>query len=602
MTIAHPLAWGLLLLAVPIILFFFLKVRFRKEVTATMIFWQQVFEERRSRKLYPRFRSFLSLLFALLFLTFLTAATLDPTFFPALDNQCVIIIDNSASMNALLSDGTSRLESAKRLIRKQLDNLAAGQQIALLTASDAPQIISGFTNHERTLRRKLAEISGTDFPAELAAVVHLAERLVADHPRSPIYIYTDGNTASVSSNVHLVHIGTPIDNLAITRFQPRRLPEHVSDYEILVEVVNFGKETVQTQLEIDCNGKLVDVLPLALEPNMPVKKIIRNTSPRGGLFRATLTDTDMFPTDNVATAFLSEQYVQHILLYGQENYFLWHVLQVQPQTEVVILQEIPDSIPPDSVLVLHQLVPSTLPPGNVLVIDPQNGCDLFRVGETLELPMTAKVNEENPLVRFISPGILLNGAKRIFPQTSPPKNLLETAEEFPLYLQFVSENQRTLVFSADLNQGDFSLRTAFPILISQALAYFRNSEEMQKAYSTSESVKLTLQTEKSQIILRSPSGKEEVLPCQNGSATLGKLGKCGIWTILEPESGQELTQICCNLFNTTESNLRAVSETPAQPEINTAARFARPIWCYLALLALVLTITEWHLYQRRWIE
>jgi len=157
--------------------------------------------------------------------------------------------------------------------------------------------------------------------------------------------------------------------LAITRFQPRRLPERLADYEILVEVVNFGTTTVQTRLEIDCDGELVDVLPLSLEPNMLVMKIVRNTSASGGLLRATLADTDSFSTDNTAVAFLSEQFVQRILLYGQENFFLWHVLQALPLTEIVLVPEIPDSIPPDSVLVLHQTVPATLPPGNVLVID-----------------------------------------------------------------------------------------------------------------------------------------------------------------------------------------------------------------------------------------
>jgi hypothetical protein len=279
---------------------------------------------------------------------------------------------------------------------------------------------------------------------------------------------------------------------------------------------------------------------------------------------------------------------------------LWHVLQAQPQTEIVVIENIPDSIPPDNVLVLHQTIPAVLPPGNIMVIDPQNDGDLFRLGEHLERPMAAMVNTENSLVRFVQPGLVFAGAKNVIPQKDNFKALLATAEDIPLYLQFVAENQRMLVLSADLNQGDLSLQTAFPILVSQALTYFRNSEELQKAYSTAEPVKLTLQTEHTQIILRSPSGREEVFPCQNGSASLGRLGECGVWSVLEPESGRELCQVACNLFNVTESNLRLATEVPVQPEA--ASSFVRPIWCYLALLALFLTAAEWWLYQRRWIE
>jgi len=592
MIFTNPLAWGLLLLAIPIILFFFLKVRFRKELVTTAIFWQQVFDERRIRTLYRRFRYFISLLLALLFLSFLTAAVLDPAFFTEQKNRCVIIIDNSASMNALLSPTESRLDSAKWQAQKRLDKLAAGQQAAIITANTNPKIISGFTDHASTLRRKLAEISGTDFPGDLSAARRLAEQLIADSPDAQIHVFA-GTPEGVSPPL--------FDNVAITRFQPRRLPEHATDYEIYVEVVNFGMETIQTHLEIDCDGEIVDVLPLSLEPDMPVSKIVRNTSANGGLFRAKLASTDSFPADDVAVAFLSKQFVQRILLYGAENYFLRHVLHVQPQTEVVLIDTIPSTLPPNSVLVLHQTVPTTLPAGNVLVIDPQNNCDLFLVKESLEKPMAANVDADSSLMRFTPPGLVFAGAKNIIPQKNNFKPLAKTAEDFPLYLQFVSENQRTLVLTADLDQGDFALRTAFPIMITQALVYFRNSEELQRAYSTAERVKLTVQTEKTQIVLRSPSGKEELFPCQDGVVSLGILGECGVWTILEPDTGQEITQIACNLFHATESNLRSATVS-VQSETESDTLFVRPIWYYLALWALFLTAAEWFLYQRRWIE
>jgi len=587
MTIINPLAWGLLLLAVPIILFYILKIRFRKEFVATTIFWQQIFEERRTRMLRRRFRYIISLLLALLFLSLLTAAVLNPVAGLPEHNRYVMIIDNSARMNALLAESeTTRLDEAKRQAEARLSNTAAGQQVAIVTANINPKIISGFTDHIGTLRRRLAEIPATDYPGDLSAALQLAEQLIADQPDTPVEVYAGAE---------------PIDNLAITRFQPRRLPGQASDYEILVEVVNFGVETVETSLEIDREGILVDVIPLTLEPNKPVTRIIRNASAAGGLFRATFADADSFSTDNVAVAFLSEQFVQQILLYGRENYFLGHVLQVQPQTAVNVIDIIPDTIPPDSVLVLHQIVPETLPPGNVLIIDPQNDSDLFRIGQRLARPIAATVNMESSLVRFIQPGLIVAGARNVIPQHSNINVLAETAEGFPLYWQFVSEEQRVLVLTADLNQGDLTMRTAFPILITQALTYFRGTDALQKAYSTAESVTLTVPTERTQVILRSPSGKETTFPCLGGVVTLGRLGEIGVWTILEPESHRLLARIACNLFNATESNLRSEIDAPEQTE-KVASLSARPIWHYLAFFALLLTVTEWYLCQRRWVE
>ncbi|MDR3234932.1 MAG: BatA domain-containing protein [Planctomycetaceae bacterium] len=50
----NPIAWGLLLLAVPIIVFYLLKVKLRREQVATAIFWQQIFEEQRTRRIWRR--------------------------------------------------------------------------------------------------------------------------------------------------------------------------------------------------------------------------------------------------------------------------------------------------------------------------------------------------------------------------------------------------------------------------------------------------------------------------------------------------------------------------------------------------------------------
>jgi len=611
MTIANPLAWGLLLLAIPIILFFLLKVRFRKEWITTTIFWNKVFEERRNRRLHRRWRYLISLLLALLFIACLTAAVLDPAMFAAQNSRHVLIIDNSASMNALLSESeTSRLDAAKQQALKQLNQLS-GRQVALLSANIEPQIISGFTNHSGTLRQRLAEIPATDFPAGTHAALQLAEQLIEGSPDASIYIYTDSmeaadgrqqTAAEAETAVKIFPMGESISNVALTRFQPRRLPERATDYEIFIEVINFGTETVETSLEIEREGTLVDILSLSLEPNVPVTRILRNTSAGGGLFRATLTNPDQFLTDNTAAAFLSEQYVQRILLYGEENFFLWHVLQALPLTEVRVIAAIPDVIPPDSVLVLHQTVPPILPLGNVLIIDPQNDSNLLTVGGLLERPMAATVNAESPLVRFIAPGLVFANARTLIPQTHNLFPLLATADEFPLYLQFVADEQRVLVLSADLNQGDFSLRTAFPILISQALSYFRNTEELQKAYSTAEPVRLTLPTEHPQVILRSPSGREAVFPCQNGVVSLGRLGETGIWTILEADTQRELAQIACNLFNAAESNFQSTAEMPVPSGAEAGTFFVRPIWFYLAFFALLLTAMEWFLYQRRWIE
>src|SRR3954449_6422475 len=89
-------------LAVPIVAFYILKIRLRRVPVSTILFWEQVFEEKRPRSLWQRLRHLVSLLVQLAFLLLLVLALAEP-FFPWEARQArrlVLILDNSARMNA----------------------------------------------------------------------------------------------------------------------------------------------------------------------------------------------------------------------------------------------------------------------------------------------------------------------------------------------------------------------------------------------------------------------------------------------------------------------------------------------------------------------
>ena len=648
MTFVYPLAWFLLLLAIPIILFYILKIRLRQEVVSTTIFWQQVFEERRSRSLWRRFRHLLSLLLCLLFLAGLFGSALEPV--PESHKKtarCVIVVDNSASMNALDAKQQTRLDQAKKELHALLTTTDVARQSAILTAGGHPQITVGFTDHLGTLRRGIESIRPTDHPSALVEAIELAMQLTSAEEDSSILVFTDGNSPGLAPlesvsigyapNVRFFPIGEPVDNIGITRFQPRRSLGDAVGYEVLVEAVNHGTEPVSARLEVELDDRVVDVVPLTLEPRQPHTTIVRDVTSDGGLIRASLKVTegvtDVLPTDNTAIAFLPSFPTQQIYLYGEEHFFLRMVLQSQPNVNLHFLTEVPQSVPEDAVLVLHRNTPDIIPSGNVLIIDPRNSCDLFEVGDPLDMPIVAKVSP-SPLMKFVNLlNLMIPGARTITPKTKSAMehsamteqqkgekgnflNLAETPEEKPIYVYRASPEQNVLVLSADLDRSDLPLRTAFPILVSQALVHFRASGgELEKAYSTGEPVQVSLadlrmRSDRERVILRSPSGIDQHFPVKSGIVSLGMLPECGVWELYEPGNVESegvappLLRIACNLTNNASSNLRFAQEAFYTQTPDTAALRSgiRPIWFWLALSALLLTVTEWLLYQRRWVD
>ena len=74
MSLANPAALLWAGLALPVIVFYILKIRLRRISVSTVLFWRQIFEEKKPRSLWQRLRHILSLLIQMLLLLLLVGA------------------------------------------------------------------------------------------------------------------------------------------------------------------------------------------------------------------------------------------------------------------------------------------------------------------------------------------------------------------------------------------------------------------------------------------------------------------------------------------------------------------------------------------------
>ena len=140
MSFVAPTALWWALLAIPIIALYILRVRLRRKRVSTTMFWDRVFEEKRTTSLWRRLRHLVSLLLQLAFLALLVLALGDPIFswLSQKRQHIVLVIDNSASMNAG-EDGGTRLDVAKRCAKDLIRGLRMGDEMAILSAGTTGQ-------------------------------------------------------------------------------------------------------------------------------------------------------------------------------------------------------------------------------------------------------------------------------------------------------------------------------------------------------------------------------------------------------------------------------------------------------------------------------
>jgi hypothetical protein len=649
MNLVHPTALVLAGLAVPIVILYILKIRLRRVPVSTLLFWEQVFEEKKPRSLWQRLRHLISLLLQLAFLALLVLALADPIFRwqQARARRIVLVVDNSASMNA--SDVLpSRLQAAKAEGRRIIEGLRLGDELAIVSAGTEPRVACGLTDHQRTLRQALEAIAPTDGPTRVVEAVALARRLLSGSEKlRRAVVLTDGGFDGAAElarqdDVELVGLGKRTGNVGITRLQARRSLLDPIGYEILVEVANASNEPAAFRLELDLEADPIDVVPLNLQPGERTVQMFEKTSAEGGRLRARIDRADNLPADNTAWAILPSRSRRQVTLVTPGNVFLEKVFEAIPLVDLNVIklqdgQPVPVPVPPPTtgatgpeglpVIVYHRAVPEKLPSGHVVFIEPVRSGLFWDAGEALHNPVVAKQDQESPLMAHIRlDNVLMPEARKLALKVAA-RVLAESAGGDPLYTVLDRPGgtgpEKVAVLTVDLDKSDLPLQTAFPIMMANLLSWFGGTKgELRESMPAGAVAEVELPAEESKRVehfLHSPDGREQAILVPEGStkATLGPLDRTGVWSVVWRSAGSapdrgKLTQVvdhggaimelACNLADRRESDLRPVEGIPERRAGLGAGWAGRPIWYYLLGAAWLLTCWEWFLYQRRWID
>ena len=686
-------------LALPVILLYILKLRLRRVNVSTNLFWKQIYDERPPRSIWQYFRHLVSLLLQLLLLALLVFSVADP-YFPwqiLQARRVVAVIDNSASMQANDIDPT-RFEAAIDSAVTMVEGLRFRDQMAIVLSGPTPEVVLGMTSHTPTLKGALRDLVVSDNPTELEGAIELGKKLIGKHPRGEVVVFTDGcqtnwpkmessesaagsadAASSVSTEVsdrlnagatgevtvdHRI-FGKRSSNVGITQFQVRRSLIDPMGYQVLAAVQNASDDPVKCRLEIELDGAPVDVMPLDLEPNELWSRSIEKTSLEGGTLigrltafhtaaataettvstetrgASDLTDIELpnhLACDDEAQAILPSREIQKVLVVTKGNLFLRKVFEANPLVQVSIAAEFPERWPTDSIVVFDREMPEQLPNNDVFVVDPISSCDLWELGELLRDPIVTEQDKDSPLMKHVRlDNVLMPEAHKITIK-GKSRTLAGALSKDPVYAEIRRDSRgKCLVLTVNLEKSDLAFRTAFPILVTNALGWFSGtSGEFREAMSTGETVAFGWESKNNRTLrLTSPDAKSSMIRATGVTSnegevegdttletswsdpeavTLGPFERSGIWTVHEVEVGDSaedsaatdpalppLATFAVNVASQRETDLRPPEELLDQDNSKplVSGLFSRPPWFYLVAAGFVLSVFEWFLYQRR---
>ncbi len=618
MMFLNPIGWLFLSLAPVVVVLYLRRVR-RKAVTVpTLLFWQRAMGEQRHRAFLGKLRQWLSLLLQLIILLLLILALVrpEPARIAASGESTVIVLDTRARMQALEPGGESRFAKALALARQQAAGAREGGSVAILAAGPETRVVSPFSTDPAVLQERLQSLTPTDATGDLVPTLALAKELLATRPGvHRVLLLTDGSDAPENkhpSELEIVTVGTKRENVAITRFAARAQLASPQTADLLLSIANFGTQPAKGNVEISCDGTLLDVKPFALEPGER-KSDVFPALPTGsgqGKLTARIDVEDSLALDNEARTLLPATKPSRVLLVTRGNWFLEKLFAADQTVQFELLE--PDAFKPEMAGNFDAVVYDNCGPedleggrGNALFL---KSSPLGNAG-ILKDPLVTDSDADSPLLRFVEwrNVTFLRATEIAVPQREGWQ--FETplrSFEHPLIVTGTRKDQRMAVFAFDVAESDLPLRIAFPLLISNTIHWLAGGNaESPRDLECGQFVALAAdETAWRENDLPKP-GQTNVPTQPQPPPTFGAFQplRDGFYRVENAGTPEASRWLAVNTFSEAESDLGKAPSASVAPSVARLslvnAAVVRPLWQWLAMAAFALLLVEWGLFHRR---
>ncbi len=605
MNLLNPtnLLWAFI--ALPILALYILKVRHRRQVVPTLMFWDQIYKDAAPRALWRRMRYWLSLLLQLALLALLTMALADPIRAGASSRpkHWVVMLDQSASMQA--TDGApTRFDQARQIAHGIIRAMRARDQATVIGVGAQVTIASGRTHHQPTLHRAVDGLAPTDAPADLQQALAMTAAIDIGEEERALVVITDGPGAAQLDDpgdaVTIHRCGRDAANVAITGFAVRPRSDNPVELQGMLRVANYGPAPVSAEVQLKLDGELFDAVFLDLDPDQEKLHTFRHVHTTGHLLQAKLSAADALAVDNTAVAVLPEIREKRVALITEGNLFLASVLAAHPWMELA--QATPAQresvVQHADIVVFDRFVPDTLPDKPSFFLDPSGDSPLWTIGDMLNNPLVSEVKEDAALLRHVSlRNCTFHRARAVTPNESP--TALVSSFEHPLLLSWLRHDPPTVLLAVDIRQSDLPWRTVFPILVQNTLNELAGqAAEPVSAYATGTTPQIAARASKASAT--DGQGNLVSVVTEDGRLAVGPVSDVGVVTV---QADERVIDLAFNLADATESNIGANAADAADAQaVAAASLWSWPWWVILVTAAIALNTVEWGLHQRRRIE
>lgn len=517
--------------------------------------------------------------------------------------------------------------------------------------------------HRRTsLRQALRFASGLANPGRSSFGDSNDVAAASANPAS-LFIFSDGRVSeppqfSIGNlKPEYIPLGkSDAKNVGITAFQAAKNPEKPDQLQVFAGLKNYGGGKQNIELELYQDEKMIDASSIELDSLAEGGREFSLNSTETGVLRLKIEAKDDFDVDDQAFVVLDSTQRSNLLIVTEGNLFLTGAFTTERMAKFADVKIAkPDHLATDEykeaaadgsydLVIFDQCKPATsellplantvffgaIPPASEVIATDQNVDDasgatdaetlvgVWQTEDQIAGPTIIDVDQSHPVMQFVNIGNILIGDA--YPLL-PPKGAISLIDSDVGTIAAIAtrDSFQDLVLGFGLlgrgNDGSEYYNTtwvrndpSYPVFIQNLLNYLGgvSESETQAIYRPGQLIQLRLDTASKQLSMRTPDGEtRQVGRGRSGAFAFSSADRIGIYELRDPAAPDELHRIAVNLFDENESNIAPVPELKLDENVAIAGNakgvqtIRREAWKWLVMLALIVLLVEWYIYNRR---
>lgn len=526
----------------------------------------------------------------LLLLALLVLALSEPVF-SIRPTSIAMVIDNSASMQAL-EDGKSRLALAKEAAYSFIGEADSGSRIDIYVTTPRLEKLTAAPFTPAEARNAVSAIKAYDMGNPPIDYGRTLDRLAREQKYQRVHLITDHPARGQTATIRATTVGRPQANLALSGFDVRRSSLADARLEANVQVRNFSDREQKLKVVVKGGGTPLASRDLTLAAGASVNTRFEGL-PEHSIFEAEISARDGLALDNRRFAIAP----------GSRNL---KILAITPRAQAALsLKSIPgvsvDVVAPaayeksdragHALEIFHYSMPAVLPRNPALFILPPDNNPLVKLGAPLTNAGVSNWRDAHPLTRYVN----FNLFRPTYARPFKPQTAGDVAIECPEgVLAFSMERQGARYLVLGFDPLPYLGRHNLPMSIFTLnfLDWFFESGAG-TAQATGEPIRLGPIENGDR--LTTPAGEQVFLKPElaSFSATFYQ----GVYQL---ERAGRIEAYARNLQDPGESDLRNPTTIELQPdaEPRSSGSVLFSFWPYLLFASLALLIIEWFINPR----